>query len=66
MDVNTSPVMLWYLRDNKNTVNSLNPRNRVISRWEMIIRVSVVSNGNVVHSDWRFDNLCRRYLQIKT
>ena len=28
MDVNTSPVMLWYLRDNKNTVNSLNPRNR--------------------------------------
>lgn len=66
MDVNTSPVMLWYLRDNKNTVNSLNHRNRVISRWEMIIRVRVVSNGNVFYSDWSFNNLCGRFLQIKT
>ena len=66
MDVNTSPVMLWYLRDNKNTVNSLNPRNRVISRWNMIIRVRVVSNRNVFYSDWSFNNLCGRFLQIKT
>lgn len=66
MDVNTSPVMLWYLRENENTVNPLNPRNRVISRWNMIIRVSVVSNRNVVYRDWRFDNLCGRYLHIKT
>ena len=66
MDVNTSPVMLWYLRDNKNTVNSLNPRNRVISRWNMIIRVRVVANTNVFYSDWSFNNLCGRFLQIKT
>lgn len=66
MDVNTSPVMLWYLRENENTVNPLNPRNRVISRWNMIIRVSVVSNRNVFYSDWSFNNLCGRFLQIKT
>ena len=34
-----------------------------ISRWNMIIPVSVVLNGTVVDSDWRFDNVCGSHLQ---
>ena len=36
----------------------------VISRWNMIIRVSIILNRTVVvDSDWRFDNLCCSHLQ---
>ena len=39
----------------------------VISRWNMIIRVSIILNRTVVvDSDWRFNNLCGSHLQIQS
>ena len=49
-------------RDKKKKSNNYfercEPRSHFISRWSMIVRVSVVLNRAVVDSDWRFDNLC--------
>ena len=38
----------------------------MISRWNMIFRVSVVLNRSVVDSDWHLDNLCSSNLQSQS
>ena len=41
-----------------NIVNGLNPRSHIISRWSMIVRMSVVLRRTVCGEiDWRLDNL---------
>ena len=38
----------------------------ILSRWSMIIRVSVLLNTPVVDIEWRFDNLCGSHLQSQS
>ena len=41
-------------------MNGLNPG---VSKWNMIVWVSVLLNRTIVNSDWRFDHLCGSHLQ---
>ena len=45
-----------------------NPKEQchVIGRWNMVVRVCVVLNRNIVYSDWHFENLCGSHFEIQT